>query len=82
MRVPLILRGPGVPAGRRIASVVRLVDVTPTLLDLLGLPPLPGVRGVSLRPLLEDPDGDLGLVAYGESVEWIGTFGGARSSRR
>jgi len=32
---------------------VSLVDLAPTLLDLCGLPPLPGVQGRSLRPVLE-----------------------------
>ncbi|MDJ0852659.1 MAG: sulfatase-like hydrolase/transferase [Myxococcota bacterium] len=76
MRVPLVFWGAGVPSGRRVPSLVRTLDVAPTLLDLLGLPPLPDARGVSLRPLFEDPSGDLGLLAYGESVEWLTTFGG------
>ena len=37
--VPLVLWGPGaVPGGRTVTSVVGLVDVAPTLLDLAGLP--------------------------------------------
>ncbi len=76
MRVPLVFWGAGVPQGRRVSSLVRTVDMAPTLLDLLGLPPLPDARGVSLRPLFDDPAGDLGLLAYGESMEWISTFGG------
>jgi len=55
MRVPLLLRHPGsVPAGRVVAPLVRLIDVFPTALDLLALPPAaPGIHGVTLRPLLE-----------------------------
>ena len=55
MRVPLLLRHPGsVPAGRVVAPLVRLIDVFPTALDLLSLPPAaPGIHGVTLRPLLE-----------------------------
>ncbi len=52
VRVPLILRGPGVPAGRRVGALTSLADVTPTILDLLGLPALPGVQGTSLAPFL------------------------------
>ena len=37
LRVPLIIRGPGI-SPRRLADVVRLVDVMPTALDLLGVP--------------------------------------------
>jgi len=76
MRVPLIFWGADVvPRGRRAPALVRLADVTPTLLDLAGLPPFADVQGVSLRPLLEDPDADLGLVGYGESAEPLLAFG-------
>lgn len=37
IRIPLILRGPGVPAGRRDVTPASLVDVGPTLLALAGL---------------------------------------------
>jgi len=40
LHVPLILRLPGnVPAGRVVEDPVGLADLTPTVLDLLGLPP-------------------------------------------
>ncbi len=44
-RVPLILRGPGVPAGRVVDGVVGSADVAPTLLGRLGLPPLSTADG-------------------------------------
>ena len=76
MRVPLVFWGAAaIPRGRRVASLVRLVDVAPTTVDLLGLPPLENAQGVSLRPLLEDPGADLGLTGYGESIEPTITFG-------
>jgi arylsulfatase A-like enzyme/Flp pilus assembly protein TadD len=52
-RVPLLLAGPGLPAGRVVAGVAPLRDVAPTLLDLAGLPPLPSASGASLRALIE-----------------------------
>jgi arylsulfatase A-like enzyme len=55
LRVPLVLRFPGrVPAGRRIPDRVRLLDVMPTVLDLLGVPAPIGIQGRSLVPLLHD----------------------------
>lgn len=48
IRVPFILAGPGVPAGRQLAQTPELVDATRTLLDLAGLP----ADGVSGRNVL------------------------------
>jgi arylsulfatase A-like enzyme len=50
MRVPLVFRGPGVPAGETVRTPVSLVDVAPTILDVLGLEPLPHAQGSSLAP--------------------------------
>jgi arylsulfatase A-like enzyme len=56
LRVPLVLRAPGlVPAGVRVPVQVSLVDLAPTLLDLLGVPAPASMQGVSLVPLLHDP---------------------------
>jgi arylsulfatase A-like enzyme len=53
LRVPLVLRLPGrVPAGRRVAERVGLLDVMPTVLELLGVPAPPGLQGRSLAPLV------------------------------
>jgi arylsulfatase A-like enzyme/Tfp pilus assembly protein PilF len=87
--VPVILAPPpgstlGSPAlslaGRRVKGVARLVDLTPTLLDLVGLPLPAGLDGVSLLPLVAheasaasatgtaDPaDAIRGPVAYAET---------------
>jgi len=76
MRIPLIFGGAGaVPRGARADTLVRLVDVAPTVLDLVGAPAPPGIQGTSLRPLLQDPGRDLSLVGYGESIEPTTTFG-------
>ncbi len=45
----------GVPGGQVCARPVNLLDVYPTLLDLAGLDPQPGLDGRSLVPLLRDP---------------------------
>jgi arylsulfatase A-like enzyme len=65
VHVPLVLRFPGrLPAGARVAARARLVDVMPTILDLLGLPPTPGIQGRSLVPLIGA--GGVGLDAVSE----------------
>jgi arylsulfatase A-like enzyme/thioredoxin-like negative regulator of GroEL len=77
MRVPLVFWGSDViPRGQRVASLVRLADVTPTLLDLLGLVPAQDAQGISLRPLLENPGAELELIGYGESIEPLLSFEG------
>jgi arylsulfatase A-like enzyme len=48
VRVPLLMRVPGEAAGRR-HDVAAHVDVVPTVLALLGVPPMPGARGRDLR---------------------------------
>jgi len=66
LRVPLIIRTPGI-SPRRIGEVVRLVDLMPTVLDWLGLP-LPRMDGVSLIGLMTDRQQHLNLDAYSESL--------------
>jgi arylsulfatase A-like enzyme len=57
LHVPLIVR---VPAWRdrshRIAARVSMIDLLPTLLELLDRAPPPGLRGRSLVPLMRDPE--------------------------
>ncbi|MCS6911927.1 MAG: sulfatase-like hydrolase/transferase [Myxococcota bacterium] len=55
VRVPLLVRAPGL-VPRRVDRAVGLVDVVPTLLSLLAEPPLPGVTGRDLGPLLVGAD--------------------------
>ncbi len=53
LRVPWILWRPGrVPAGVVVKTPVRATDLAPTVLDLLGLPPLKTDHGRSLVPLI------------------------------
>jgi choline-sulfatase len=52
-RVPFIISGPGIQQGKRIEENVSLVDLYPTICDYAGLPEPPGLRGDSLKPLIE-----------------------------
>ena len=54
LRVPMIFAHPSLPAGRRVAASVQLLDLMPTLLELAGVDPgeLP-LQGDSLLPLLK-----------------------------
>ncbi len=51
LRVPLLLIGPGIPAGRRVSRPVGLVDLAPTLLELLHAPRMPAAMGRSFANL-------------------------------
>src|SRR5262245_27714748 len=64
-RVPLVVAGPGVPAGRVVSCLVRTADVAPTLLRFAGLPPPPGIDGASLLPL--PSGGECDRLSYTES---------------
>lgn len=69
VNVPLLWRWPGVlPSGGSAAETASLVDVLPTLLELLDLPPAPEAQGRSLaRALVGQPSGDAAPV-FAEAV--------------
>ena len=67
LRVPLVVRGPGIPGGREVAEPVTQLDTLPTVLGMLGVP-LPGglvQRGSDFSPLLR-----------GEAAPWRDTVFG------
>ncbi len=59
LRVPLVVKLPGErAAGRRVGHQVRLTDLVPTVLDVLGIEVPPGLDGTSLLPLVDgSPEG-------------------------
>ncbi|HEV2983979.1 MAG TPA: sulfatase-like hydrolase/transferase [Vicinamibacterales bacterium] len=69
LHVPLMILAPyDALRGRRVADVVRSVDVLPTALDLLGLPLADKIEGRSVVPLMTGAVRELGLAAYAEAV--------------
>jgi arylsulfatase A-like enzyme len=61
LHVPLLVRFPGDDPAlrpRRVADVVRLIDVAPTLLDFVGVASPPHAQGRSLLPLLRQGDAE------------------------
>ena len=65
LRVGMILRGPGIPAGGAISEPVATTDLTPTILAAQGLSPASPVNGRSLLPLINAP-GNTRDFAYHE----------------
>ena len=62
MRVPLLMSGGGLPAGRSVEEVVANIDIAPTVLEAAGLTP-PPMDGRSFLPL-----------ARGERIPWRETL--------
>ncbi|WP_298916387.1 sulfatase-like hydrolase/transferase [uncultured Algimonas sp.] len=54
IRVPLIIAGPQIDDGQISGALVTNADITPTLLDLAGLPVPVVIHGSSLKPLMKD----------------------------
>jgi choline-sulfatase len=81
LRVPLVMRGPGVRAATVVTDDVSLVDVAPTLLALTGTAALTG-DGQSLVPALRG-EGLSTRAIYAESFAPLFDFGwaGLRSVR-
>lgn len=52
VHAPMIARGPGLPAGKRIAAFTQSIDVAPTVCDWLGIGVHPDMQGKSLLPLI------------------------------
>lgn len=68
LRVPLVIRSPGLRLEETVAAPVHLVDVMPTVLALLDLQPPASIQGRNLVPLLQ-----------GKQVEWSPASGYAES---
>ncbi|MBY0278866.1 sulfatase-like hydrolase/transferase [Candidatus Binatia bacterium] len=68
LHVPLIIHAPGRDA-RTVEDPVELIDLVPTVLDLLGLPQHPGTMGRSLAKVVDGGPTDAlaGHLAFAES---------------
>lgn len=51
MKAPLFFAGPGIPRGRSNA-LVYLLDIHPTIADLVGAPVPSGIDGISFKPVI------------------------------
>ncbi|OWR46246.1 extracellular sulfatase SULF-1 protein [Danaus plexippus plexippus] len=53
IRVPFLVRGPGVEPGTVVDDIILNIDLAPTFLDMGGVQPPPHMDGRSLLPLLQ-----------------------------
>jgi len=72
LHVPLIVRVPGWPTGRRVDDLVRTVDVYPTILETLGIGFPRPVSGRSLEPLIHGRR-DEPRLAYADALNRFDT---------
>ena len=56
IRVPMVMRGPGVPVGERLDAMVVNIDLAPTFAEIAGVEAREFVDGRSFLPLLQDPE--------------------------
>lgn len=84
LQIPMILAGPGLPEGRRVAALTESVDLVPTLCELLGLLPPgpdPAAEPGSEEAIYERIDGiSLAPLMRGEA-DWVKDFSFAENGR-
>jgi hypothetical protein len=54
LEIPLLMRGPGIPPGRRVAGITSQIDLTPTILGLLGVSPDSTLPGSDWSDVIKD----------------------------
>jgi len=70
LHIPLIVRVPGLESGV-VLSPVGLIDIIPTVLDILGMPAQASFRGRSLLTLMETPQIDESAYpVYSETLKF------------
>ncbi len=77
IRVPLLMRGPGIPQGASLGPLVINADLAPTLVDLANANPGQAMDGRSLIPVANNPSIEQGRELLIEEP----TFAAIRTSR-
>lgn len=77
---PLIISGAGLPRDQRSDALVELIDVMPTVLELVGVDAPHRHFGRSLMPVLEDPHREHREYAYTEGGFTLGEDQGSGRS--
>jgi arylsulfatase A-like enzyme len=70
VRVPLIMVGPGIKAGTIVKGPVELIDLAPTIADLVGISNVEGFHGRSLLPVMKGTKEEIkGTIATNQIPE-------------
>ena len=84
IRIPLVMRGPGIPRGRVDPRLVANIDVPATILDATGVSPGRAQDGRSLLDLVADAGEEWGrdiLIENGNGANGVPTYRGIRTYR-
>ncbi|PWY66783.1 Arylsulphatase [Aspergillus heteromorphus CBS 117.55] len=75
IRVPMFVRGPGVPAGHEVDSVTTHIDLAPTLFRIAGLAPKEEFDGTAMPLTAAEIEADRGSRQEHVNVEYWGKAG-------
>ena len=72
VRVPLVVSAPGLLSAHRVQSVAQTIDLLPTILSALSIPPSPRIRGRALGAALlaSAPNPGFAFAETEESALW------------
>src|SRR5262249_3908312 len=79
MRIPLIIRTPGGRRGTTVTDLSSTIDITPTVLDALKIPPESAMEGVSLLPAAAKGSRVPARSLYLETIYASSSYGWAAS---
>ena len=80
LHVPWMIRLPGGRVAMRVAQPVSLLDLAPTLLEMLGIEVPTGIQGRSVVPTLDERQEAPRAAIYAEKVATVNPATGAPSS--
>jgi N-acetylglucosamine-6-sulfatase len=83
-RIPLIMRGPGVPRGRKVKQLVSNIDWAPTIVDAADARARRLMDGSSLFPVMKDPRRESGreiVLENGVGANGVPMFRALRNER-
>ena len=82
VKIPYIIRGPGIPQGHARPHLVSQVDLLPTILECCGIEEIPPrIEGRSVLPIVADPNAPWRQTLFCEADQTVHLRGAAASSQ-